>query len=149
MRVEDVLDDCAVKTVTVAPQLSLAEATRLMCKAGAGAVVVMDNDLLQGILTAGDILGGLSSAKTTDLVWNGPVGAAIVKELPIVAVEEKIARPIETMTATGNDYLPVISGGAIRVVSLCRLLLVENALLHGEVQHLQNYIEALHDAPND
>jgi hypothetical protein len=28
-------------------------------------------------------------------------------------------------------------------------VLAENTLLHGEVDHLQNYIDALHDAPND
>lgn len=149
MRLADVLDDCAVKTVTVAPNISLAEAAAAMDKVGAAAVVVMDHDLLQGILTAGDILRGLTSAKTADLLWHGPVGAATVKELPIVAVEEKIAPTIGRMTGAGIDYLPVMAGGAIRVISLCRLLLVENALLHGEVQHLQNYIDALHDAPND
>ena len=149
MRLAEVLDDCAVKSVTVAPQLSLAEAARSMHTVGAAAVLVMDNDLLQGILTAGDILRGLTSARKADLVWNGPVGTVIVKELPIVTMEEKIAQTIEIMTAAGIHYLPVIAEGAIRVVSLCRLLQVQNALLHGEVQHLQNYIDALHDAPND
>lgn len=149
MRLAEVLDDCAVETVTVALHLSLAEAARSMHKVGAAAVLVMDNDLLQGILTAGDILRGMTSARKADRVWNGPVGTAIAKELPIVTLDEKIARTIEIMTAAGIDYLPVIAEGAIRVVSLCRLLQVQNALLHGEVQHLQNYIDALHDAPND
>jgi CBS domain-containing protein len=149
MRLAEVLDDCAVETVTVALQLSLAEAARSMHTVGAAAVLVMDNNLLQGILTAGDILRGLTSVSKADLVWNGPVGTAIIKELPIVTVEEKITQTIDMMTAAGIDYLPVNAEGAIRVVSLCRLLQVQNALLHGEVQHLQNYIDALHDAPND
>ncbi len=149
MRLADVLDDCAVKTVTVAQQLCLAEAARAMREVGAAAVLVMDNDLLQGILTAGDILRGLTSTSNADLAWNGPVGTAIVRELPMVAVEAKIAQTIEIMTAAGTHYLPVIAEGALRVVSLCRLLQMQNTLLHGEVQHLQNYIEALHDAPND
>lgn len=149
MRLAEAFDDCAVKTVTVALQLSLAEAARSMRKFGASAVLVMDNDLLQGILTAGDILRGLIEARKTNLEWNCPVMAAIVKEPPIVTAEEKIAQAIEIMTLTGIEYLPVVVGGDIRVVSLCRLLQKQNALLQGEIQHLQNYIDALHDAPND
>lgn len=149
MRLAEVLDDCAVKTVTAAPQLSLAEAAQSMRKDGAAAVLVMDNDLLQGILTAGDMLHGLTSVVKADLVWNCPVRAAIGKELPPVTVEEKVAQIIEKMTAADMDYLPVVAGDAVRVVSLCRLLQVQNAFLYGELQHLQNYIEALHDAPND
>lgn len=149
MRLAEAFDDCAVKTVTVALQLSLAEAARSMRKFGASAVLVMDNDLLQGILTAGDILRGLTEARKTNLEWNCPVRAAIVKEPPIVTAEEKIAQAIEIMTLTGIEYLPVVVGGDIRVVSLCRLLQKQNALLQGEIQHLQNYIDALHDAPND
>ena len=34
-------------------------------------------------------------------------------------------------------------------VTLGSLLRAENALLHDEVRHLQTYINALHDAPND
>jgi CBS domain-containing protein len=149
MRLADVIDNCTVRTVTVMPGLSLAEATRAMHKADCAALLVMDNDLVRGILTAGDILRILTSGESVNLVWNGPTTAGIFKELPNVSTEEKVAQVIEKMTAAGIEYLPVHAGGTTRVVSLCRLLRAHNTYLHGEVFHLQTYIDALHDAPND
>ncbi|GEM_PF-1624390 len=149
MRLAEVIDNCAVKTVTVASGLCLAAAARAMYKADCATVLIMDNDLFRGILTAGDILRVLTSVESANLVWNGPTTVAPIKELPIVTGQEKVAQVIEIMTAAGIDYLPVHAGGATRVVSLCRLLRAHNTYLHGEVNHLQTYIDALHDAPND
>ncbi len=149
MRLVDVLDSCCVKTVTVAPEVSLAVAARAMHQADAAAAMVMENGKLQGILTAGDILRTLTLASSVNLAWSGPITAALSKGLPNVTVEKKVAQVIEKMTAAGIDYLPVITGLATQVVSLCRLLQAHNTYLHGEVHHLQNYIDALHDAPND
>jgi CBS domain-containing protein len=149
MLLKDIIDNCAVRTVTVAPEVSLAMAVQAMHHADAAAVLVMEHNLFQGILTAADILRALTSAEAADRVWNGPVRAALVKEQPVVTAGEKVTRVIERVTAAGIEYLPVIAGGAIRVVSLCRLLGAQNTHLHGELNHLQNYIDALHDAPND
>lgn len=149
MRLVDVVDSCYVKTVTVAPEVCLAVAARAMHKADAAVAMVMENGKLRGILTAGDILRSLVLANSVNLVWNGPVTAALSKELLTVSTEEKIAQAIEKMTAAEIDYLSVATGFATRVVSLCRLLQAQKAFLHGEVHHLQNYIDALHDAPND
>jgi CBS domain-containing protein len=149
MRLADVLAVCTVRTVSVAPQLSLADAVLKMHAADAVAVIVQDIDLHQGILTADDILRTLTSAGELNLIWNRPVSAALTKDQLTLSLEEKTARVIEKMTAASIDYLAVIVGGTTQVISLCRLLQAENANLHGEVQHLQTYIDALHDAPND
>ena len=149
MLLADVIDSCAVRTVTVAPEFSLTATAREMQKADCAAVLVMDNNLFLGILTVGDILRALTSVGAADRAWNGPVSAALVKEQPIVTMEEKVAQVIEIMTAAGIVYLPVIAGNATQVVSLCRLLRAQNTYLHDEIHHLQTYIDALHDAPND
>lgn len=149
MRVADVINGCTVKTVTVAPELSLAAATRAMCSANAGVILVMENNLLQGILTAADIVRALLTANADILDWDSPTATALVKKLPIVTVEEKVTQVIEILTTADIDYLPVSVGDSILVVSRCRLLGIQNAFLYDEVQHLQNYIDALHDAPND
>ncbi len=149
MRLVDVLDSCCVKTVTVAPEVSLAVAARAMHQADAAAAMVMENGKLQGILTAGDILRTLTLASSVNLAWNGPVTAVLAQELPTVFTDDKIGQVIEKMAAAEIDYLPVITGLATQVVSLCRLLQAQKAFLHGEVDHLQTYIDALHDAPND
>jgi CBS domain-containing protein len=148
MRLVDVLDSCRVKTVTAVPEVSLAEAARAMHDGDAAAIIV-DSSRFQGILTAVDLLRHLALAATPNETWQVPVTAALGDKVATVSCEETVGRTIEKMTAAGIDHLPVATAQGIVVTSLCRLLLAENALLHGEVQHLQNYIDALHDAPND
>ncbi len=148
MRLSDIIDDCAVKTVTVVPGLSLASAARAMHLSDATAIIV-ENDRFQGILTAGDILRFLASATSPIEAWQGPVSTALGKESASATPEEPVGRVIEKMMVVGRDHLPVVVAQGIIVVSLSNVLLTENAQLHGEVYHLQNYIDALHDAPND
>lgn len=126
----------------------MAEATRAMYGDNAAAILV-GNERFQGILTAGEILCFLAvSASPTD-AWQSPVGSVLNDGAVAISSEESVGRAIETMTAAGIDHLAVAGAQGVVVASLCRLLQVANALLHSEVQHLQNYIEALHDAPND
>lgn len=148
MRLADVLDTCCVKTVTVTLEASLVEAARAMLEAEATAIIV-GSDRFQMILTAGDILRHLTVAASPADAWQGSVAAALGPPVATVSGEESVGKAIEMMTAAGVDHQAVAVTQGIIVVSLCRLVLAENALLHDEVRHLQNYIEALHDAPND
>lgn len=70
-------------------------------------------------------------------------------KLVTVSPEELVGQVIARMTETGLDYIQVATAQGFVVVSLSSLLLAENSFLHGEMQHLQKYIDALHDAPND
>lgn len=148
MRLMDVLDRCCVKTVIASPEICMAEATRAMFSDNA-TVILVANERFQGILTAGDILRFLIvSASATD-AWQSPVGSALREKAATISSEESVGLAIETMMAAGTDHLPVAAAQGIVIVSLCQLLQAANALLYSEVQHLQNYIDALHDAPND
>jgi CBS domain-containing protein len=149
VRLSDVLDSCGARAVTVAPGTSLAEAAEAMHRAGATAALVVDDEQLRGLLTLGDFLRLLTTAPSPAAAWTHPVTAALTEATVAVAAEEKVAQVIARMTATGIDHLPVAVAGGFVVVSLSNLLRAENAFLHGEVRHLQTYIDALHDAPND
>lgn len=148
MRLADILDHCLLTTVIIDPEHSLAESARSMQRTGAPALLVEDQGLLMGLVTAEDIIRALVTAGEIIDVWNGPV-RAIVRPIPVVATEEKLAQVIGTMAATGISALPVTVSGRTQVVSLCQLLQAQVTNLHGEVQHLQTYIDALHDASND
>ena len=148
MRLAEVLDSCCEKIVIVAPDVTLAEAARAMGQAGAAAIIVVGGGF-QGILTAGDIVRHLPPATFPADAWLGSVAAALGDTVTTVSDEEPVGRAIEKMTSAGIDHLAVATDQGIVVVSLCRLVLAENALLRGEVDYLQNYIDALHDAPND
>ena len=149
MRLADVLDTSVVKAVRVVPGVSLAEAAQAMHREDATAILV-ESEQFQGVLTAGSILRLLTSSGFADIVWNHPVTMALGKEQDApVDQEAAVVQTIQRMMAVGRDHLPVATKSGIVVVSLCRLLLAENNTLHGEIQHLQTYIDALHDAPND
>ncbi|MBU1566602.1 MAG: CBS domain-containing protein [Proteobacteria bacterium] len=149
MRLADVMNSCIVKAATVATDLSIAEVAQEMLRADAMVAMVMEHGGLQGVLTADDILRYLTMAASPALAWNTPVTAAIPVDRHAVNPEETLGPIIAKMTAAEIDYLPAVTDSAIGVVSLCRLLQAENAFLQGEIQHLQTYIDALHDAPND
>lgn len=149
MRLANVIDRCTVKTVTVAPTLCLAETARAMYAAEAAAILVMENDVLKGVLTAADICRSVTMANTDNPGWSGRAATALSKKLPLVTAEEKVNQVIAIMTTADIDYLPVVVEGTTQVISRSRLLGIQNAFLYDEVQHLQNYIDALHDAPND
>lgn len=148
MRLEKVLHSCALKAETLAPEQSLAEAARAICRAETGAVLV-DDGKLRGLVTAEDVLRTLVAASAVDHAWNGPLRAALHRQLPLVTSGARIAEVVETMAAAGVQSLPVTAGDATLVVNLTRLLQIQINSLHDEVQHLQTYIDALHDAPND
>ncbi len=149
MRIADVLDSCTVRTVTVSPEVSLAEAAQLMHKAGASVLLVVEDQRPRSLLTRGDILRSLTIAASPVLAWEGPLAATLTEAPRALTSEETVGRAIVGMMEAKIDYLPVITVRGIVVVSFSNLLLAENAFLHGEVQHLQTYIDALHDAPND
>lgn len=149
LQLADVLDSCGARAVTVSPGTSLAEAAEAMHRAGATAALVMEDERLRGLLTLSDFLRLLTAAPSPAAAWTNPVTAALTEATVPVTAEEKVGRAIIRMTAAGIDHLPVTVAGGFTVVSLCSLLRAENAFLHGEVRHLQTYIDALHDAPND
>ena len=148
MRLADVLETCCVQTVTVSPEVSLAQAAQTMYRDHAAAICIAGRP--QDMLTADAILRFLTRSASPALAWSGAVTTALGEGALILSEEEPIRRVIEKMLTAGMDHMPVAaSKPGTFVVSLCRLLLMESAFLHGEVQHLQTYIDALHDAPND
>lgn len=149
MRLADILDTCGANLVTVTPETSLAETAQAMHKAEANGALVIKHERLQGVLTQGDIVRTLTTATSPILAWKGPVKAAIIEGPEPLSSEEPVGLAIARMTEAGIDHLPVITAQGIVIVSLSNVLLAENAFLHCEVQHLQTYIDALHDAPND
>jgi len=134
--------------VTVGPEVSLAKAAQLLHGNDTAAIIV-DDGRFRGTLTAGDILRILTLAASPAQVWQSPIANALCEKVAAVTPEERVGRAIERMTAAGVNHLPVTTASGTVVVSLCQLLQVANTQLHDELHHLQTYIDALHDAPND
>jgi CBS domain-containing protein len=149
MRLADVLDICRAELVEVSAATSLGKAAQAMSMADATGVLVVGDDGLQGVVSRGDIIRLLATAPSSQQAWDGPVTGAITQGPEPINPELPVGVVITTMNEAGWEYMPVVTAQGIVMVSLSNLLLAENSFLYGEVQHLQTYIDVLHDAPND
>lgn len=149
MLVADALEQLTVAFVQVDGRTSLAETARAMAAGNAAAVLVVDQDRCRGVVTATDMLRALATSPTIELGWQSEVAKVMSGDTSPISQKERLTAIFTLMRDTGRDYLPLSTGNGLTVLSLAKLLMLDNTLLRREVDHLQTYIEALHDAPND
>ena len=149
MIVAQALEHLTVPAVTVSSRASLAETARAMNDLGAPVALVRDGERCHGLVSASDLLRFLAMAPTVAEGWACAVTLALGNDRPRAATEERLATIIERMDQANSDYLLVTSESGPSVLSFAKLVQFDNTLLRREVDHLQTYIEALHDAPND
>jgi CBS domain-containing protein len=149
MLVADALEQVTVAFVQVDGRTSLAETARAMTAGNAAAALVVEDGRYRGMVTATDLLRVLAAAPTVELGWQIEVAMAMSGESSPLSKEERLTTIFTLMRETGRDYLPLSTTGGLTVLSLAKLVMLDNTLLRREVDHLQTYIEALHDAPND
>lgn len=149
MIVAQALEHLTVPIVTVSGRASLAETARAMNDHGAPVALVRDGERGHGLVSAGDLLRFLATAPTVAKGWASEVALALGSNRPCAAPEERLAAIIERMRQADSDYLLVTNESHPAVLSFAKLVQFDNTLLRREIDHLQTYIEALHDAPND
>jgi CBS domain-containing protein len=103
------------------PDESLAEASQHMVERGVGAVLVMDGDRLEGILTERDILkavamGVTESARVRDWMTTRP---------ETIEASDDTGHAAALMIHGGFRHLPVLDGGAVAgIISIRDLMRV-------------------------
>jgi signal-transduction protein with cAMP-binding, CBS, and nucleotidyltransferase domain len=116
-----IADHMSRELLKAAPDEPLAEAAKHMVARGVGAVLVMDGDRLQGILTERDILKavakGLSeSARVRDWMTTSP---------ETIEASDETAHAAALMIHGGFRHLPVLDGGTVvGIVSIRDLMRV-------------------------
>jgi len=130
---------------SLAPEDTVYDAIALMAEKGVGALVVLSEGRLVGIVSERDyarkvILKGKSSRDT------------LVQEImtsPVVTVEphRTVVECMRTMTAHRIRHLPVVEGGALAgIVSIGDLV---NSIISAQaetIQHLRNYVTGQYPA---
>ena len=149
MFVAAALEHITVPAVRVTGRTSLAEAVMAMTAANSEAALVIEDDRCQGLVTATDLLRTLALAPTAEQGWRVEVAQALSGDIPQAIAGDRLAEVNALMTGAGRDYLLLVTDQGPAVLSLVKLLKFDNGLLRRELDHLQTYIEALHDAPND
>lgn len=107
--------------LVIDPEERVAEAARRMVGRGVGAVLVMDGDKLEGILTERDVL----KAVATGLAEDARVREWMTRHPETIEVSEATSQAAALMIHGGFRHLPVVDGGKVAgIVSIRDLMRV-------------------------
>jgi CBS domain-containing protein len=130
---------------SIAPEAMVYDAIKLMAQRNVGALLVLENNRLIGIISERDytrkvILQGKSSKET-------PVGEIMTKELVTAEPNGNIAECMRLMTERRVRHLPVLEGSKIvGVVSIGDLLKWVISAQDAAIDHLEKYITGSYPA---
>lgn len=134
---------------TLPADADLVEAVTAMVQYGKTAVAVVEGGQLKGLLTRSDLIGCLGSGP-------GPaeekkaVGQVMTRDLVLSEPETSLELALERMAQSNIEHLPVITQGRfLSVVNEKQVLHSRIGMLQAVVDHLQEYIDNLHNAAQD
>ncbi|HYX79381.1 MAG TPA: CBS domain-containing protein [Actinomycetota bacterium] len=112
-----VRDVMTADPVTITRDASLAEASRLMRDRDIGALVVLAEDDVAGVITDRDIVvRGIAENRMPDQT---PVSEVTSEDVVTVSPEDELSRVVETMRERALRRVPVVeSGHPVGIVSL-------------------------------
>ena len=139
MKVSDILQSKGNNVFSVTENISVFDALKIMGEKNIGALVVMDNEKLQGIISERDyarkiILKGKASQDTQ-------VKDIMTEKVISVLPEDSIEKCMELMSGKHIRHLPVIDND--KVVGIISITDVVTAIIQMQketITHLQNYI---------
>jgi CBS domain-containing protein len=135
MTVRAILDIKGHQVESVEPQTTLAEAAKLLAERKIGAVLVMSNARMEGILSERDIVRSLGERGAA--VLTEPISSVMTRRVVSCKPQDTVASIMEVMTNGKFRHLPVIEGGA--VVGLISI----GDIVKWRVQEYENEQEAL------
>ena len=137
--VKHLLDNKGGTIISIAEDASVLDAITLMADHSIGSLLVMDGQVLKGIVTERDyarkvIVKGRSSSTTR-------VGEIMTSEVVTATVEQTVTDCMTVMTERKIRHLPVVADGqVIGMISIGDLVQAIIAHQQEEIQHLEQYI---------
>lgn len=137
--VRHILDTKGDEIWHTTPEDSVLDAIKLMAEKKIGALLVMENENLSGIVSERDyarkvILQGKSSRET-------PVKDIMTAEVTVVNPQETVEKCMSLMTEKRMRHLPVVEDGkVIGVVSIGDLVKAIIAEQQFQIEQLESYI---------
>jgi len=139
--VKQILDAKGHQVLSVAPDDSVLDAVKLMATKGVGALLVVQDGALKGIITERDyarkvILEGHASATT-------PVRQIMTTKVLCAQPSETVEECMALMTEKRLRHLPVLDGneliGMISIGDLVKTIIAEQQFI---ISQLENYINS-------
>jgi len=143
MLVETVLQGKGSNVVTTGPEVTIAEAARLLCAHRIGAMVVVDGDArIVGMLSERDIVRGM--ALKGERVQSNQVRDLMSADVLVCRSEDTLEHLMSVMTNRRVRHLPVVDGeghlkGIVTIGDVVKNRLDEATM---EVDSLRNYVMA-------
>lgn len=134
--VQDVLKRKAPEVFTTSPGATVYDAVALMARHEIGALVVLHDDKVAGIVTERDyarkiILKGRDSRET-------PVGDIMTRKVVCVAAGQSVDDCMALMTSERFRHLPVLDGtrliGILSIGDVVKAVLAEKEVVIGELE---------------
>ena len=140
MTVRSILDSKGHQVLSVEPDAKLAAAVKILGEKKIGAVLVMSQDRIEGILSERDIVRALGERGAG--VLEEPVSAVMTHKVVSCRQSDTVAGIMEMMTLGKFRHLPVVEDG--KVVGLISIGDIVKRRVHEyetEQEALQNYIK--------
>jgi CBS domain-containing protein len=111
MTVRAILDSKGHHVLSVVPGAKLAEAVKLLSERRIGAVLVMSQGRMEGILSERDIVRVLGERGAG--VMDEPVSAVMTRKVVSCGEKDTVSEIMETMTNGKFRHLPVVENGKV------------------------------------
>jgi CBS domain-containing protein len=137
MTVRAILDSKGHDILSVEPEAKLSEAIKILAERRIGAVLVMNNRQIEGILSERDIVRVLGERGAA--VLDEPVGAVMTRKVITCRQADTVGAIMEMMTSGKFRHLPVVEGD--KVVGLISI----GDIVKWRVKEYESEQEALRD----
>jgi len=137
--VQHLLDSKGTEIISIVPDASVYDAIKLMADRGVGSLLVMDGDVLKGIVTERDyarkvIINGRSSETTA-------VAEIMTTDLVTTSGDRSVNECMELMTNRRIRHLPVLADGNVAgMISIGDLVQAIISDQKDEIEQLEQYI---------
>ena len=140
MTVRTILDSKGHQVESIQPGAKLADAVKLLGEKKIGAVLVMSQGRIEGILSERDIVRVLSERGAPAL--DEPVGSVMTRKVVSCRQSDTVAGIMEMMTLGKFRHLPVVEDGkVVGLISIGDIVKRRVQEFETEQEALQNYIK--------
>jgi CBS domain-containing protein len=139
MRVKDLLSKKSSAIQSTTSTTMLIEAIKSLNEHNVGALLVIDDQKLAGIITERDVLH--ATAKYGSKIDNLKVEDVMTKNLITCGENESIDRVMEMMTDNRIRHLPILENDQlVGIISIGDVVKAEHQKIKAEADHLKDYI---------
>lgn len=141
MRIADVLQAKGTAVLTVAPTISVRQVIGDMTRHNVGALVVVENNDVLGIVSERDVIRRMHECGAGAL--GTPISEIMSTTVYSCNLEDSVDSLAATMTEHRIRHLPVVVDGSLRgIVSIGDVVKSRMDELEAERDHLESYIQS-------